>query len=85
MFNLRDIECKVLWQLEGKCQGNSYMPRPGDFQSQSSENMMFGMKVVVFQLSKKTEIKGVNVGYLSMFARHVKKYANIYSFHVRSK
>lgn len=57
------------------------MPRPGGFQSQSSENIMFRMEVVDFKLSKKTEIKGVNKGYLSMFICHVKKYTNIYSFY----
>lgn len=54
---------------------------PGDFQSQSFENMMLRMEGVDFQLSKKTEIKGIDVSYPSMFTCHINKYANIYSFH----
>lgn len=68
---LDTLNIRCFWQPEGKCQVNSYMPRPGGFQSQSSENIMFKMGVVDFKLSKKTEIKGVNMGYLSMLICHV--------------
>lgn len=62
MLNIRCFR-----QLEGKYKINSYVAGPGDCQNQSSENMMLRMEAVDFQLSKKTEIKGVNVGYLSVF------------------
>ena len=79
---LHVLNVRCFWQLGRKCQVSSYLPRPGDFQSQSSENMMFRMEVVSFQLSKKTEIKGVYVHYLSMFTCQVKKVCkHIYSFH----
>ena len=61
------LNVRCFWQSERKCQVSSCMPRPGGFQSQSSENIVFRREVVDLELSKKTEIKGVNMGYLSMF------------------
>lgn len=53
VLSILNVRC--CWQSEGKCQVGSYIPRPGGFQSQSSENITFRMAVVEFELSKKSK------------------------------
>lgn len=43
------LNIRYFWHSEGKWQINNYIPGPGDFQSQSSENMMLRMEAVNFQ------------------------------------
>lgn len=78
-LDILNIRC--FWHSKGKCEISNSVPGPGDFQSELSENMLLRMEVADIQLSKKTEIKGVDMGYLSMFTCLVEKYTNICRFH----